>query len=330
MAKAKNLIDSIAKDAYEGKVLSRDGMLELLALDPDGEDALYLRSVANEMAHRVSGGRGYIWGAIGLDFVPCEMNCAFCSFSSKYSITTEPHVLSDEEILRKAHEYAEAGVDFLTLRSTEFFDVEKLAQLARMIRKEVPGDYVIYVNTGELDVEKATFLHDNGVYGAYHAYRVREGIDTPFNPQVRLDTLRSIAASPLMLASCLEPIGPEHTDEELADVMRIIATVGVNKTGVMSRSPVKGTVFEDVPLLEGTRLYQIVAILRLAVSAKVDIVSCYPLRDESFTSGANQISLETGAIPRDSQMSEGNWRKLRFEDAKGYLRRAGFTPACDK
>ena len=58
-----------------------------------------------------------------------------------------------------------------------------------------------------------------GFQGVYHAHRLREGTDTEIPSEDRLRTLAAIRDSALDLGYCVEPIGPEHSHEELVQEM---------------------------------------------------------------------------------------------------------------
>ena len=319
------LIEQCKADCLAGVAQSRETIIELLEVDPQSAEAQALRDAANELSHEISAGQGFMWGAIGLDFKPCGLDCAFCSFGTKWGIITEERVLTDEEVIAHATTFAKNNVDFITLRSTEFYSLDTIARQVKLIRDNVPGDYKIIVNVGEMDVERATQLHEAGVWAAYHVVRLREGTDTPFDPQVRINTVRSIAASPLELASCLEPIGTEHTNEELADHILIIAENRALISGVMARIPVPGTPLGDIELIGKERLSQVLAVMRLCTSRETAIMAYCPAEDIGFASGANMTSFELGANPRDTKFNEENWRCFTIDRARDALHAQGYA-----
>ena len=65
----------------------------------------------------------------------------------------------------------------------------------------------------------AVQLKEAGFDGAYHIVRLREGTDTQIPREKRIATLDAITKAGLDLYYCVEPIGPEHTYEELVDEM---------------------------------------------------------------------------------------------------------------
>ena len=66
----------------------------------------HLRETANAVAHELTGSFGYIWTAVGMDFVPCSMNCTFCSFGEKWHVIKESRHVTEEKILESVRRYA--------------------------------------------------------------------------------------------------------------------------------------------------------------------------------------------------------------------------------
>ena len=67
------------------------------------------------------------------------MNCDFCSLGEKWGLTTETREYDEEETVRQVREYAENGVRWIVLRTTEFYSKERLGEMIRTIRTRVPA-----------------------------------------------------------------------------------------------------------------------------------------------------------------------------------------------
>jgi biotin synthase len=318
-------IESAKKKCLDGEVLSRDEIVGLLDIPVGSDDDMALRKAAYETAVELSGGKGYIWCAVGMDFVPCEMNCSFCSFGAKWNVIREEHHVTDEEIKESIRRYVDGGAAYIVLRTTEFYDIDRLLSYIPQIRSEIPGDYVIVLNPGELTREETQKIYDNGVFGVYHALRIREGIDTPFDPLERLATMDNIQASPLHLISLTEPIGPEHSNAEIAEAflntVRHEASIG----GVMARFPVEGTPFENTRRLTDEEIAHITAALRLSGGNVIKDICVHPASEQALSSGANVMVVESGAIPRDSEYSKEDWENRDMARARQLIEGAGFT-----
>lgn len=323
----KELIDQATDECMRLAVQPREVILRLLELDPCSEEVAYLRECAARVAHFASKNRCGISGAIGVDMCSCDMNCKFCSFGTEWGLVKEEVRFSKEEVIQMAREYVEAGVTTLTLRSTEFYDLATLTGWLSEIREQVPGNYMINLNVGELTPAMAEAAYQAGATSAYHVVRMREGVDTPFDPKLRERTIRAIADSPLRWGTCIEPIGVEHTNEELADKILYDMSLHPYSMGVMFRVNVPGTPFEGMPAVSKERMLQILAVVRIAVGASIRCVSCHPALPESLYSGGNGFTVERGANPRDVEFNETAWRGFTVEEACKVIRGAGFEPA---
>ena len=323
-AEVKKLIDQATNESMRGAVQSRETIVKLLELDPQSEEVSYLKECAVKVARKATKGRGVLSGAIGVDLCSCDMNCKFCSFGTEWGLVHVEKKYTEDEIIELAKAYVNAGVTTLTLRSTEFYDMNVLAEWLKDIRAAAPGDYSINLNFGEMSPAMAEAAYQAGATNAYHVKRLREGVDTPFNPKVRERTMRAITDSPLRFGTCLEPIGIEHTNEELAD--KIVSDMSFRPYGygVMFRVNVPGTPFEGYEDISKERKLQILAVTRIAVGTQIRSMGMHPAMPESLYAGGNSFTLELGANPRDTEFNETEWRGFSAEEAKKILADAGF------
>ena len=321
---ARALIDKVEAEARKGAVQDEQVILELIRLDPASEEVAYLIERARAFALEITGGKARIAGAIGIDLAPCKMNCKFCSFGDEWGLVKEQSILTKEQVVDMARAYVEAGVSMVTLRTTEFYDLNVINDWVRAIREGVHGDYEVNLNVGELTPEMCNACYEAGASSAYHVLRMREGIDTPFDPEVRKRTIRAIVESPLKWNTCIEPIGREHTCEEIAERMAFACSLHPHSVGIMPRVPVPGTPLGDIPILDRERMRQLVAVLRLAAGSTVPYVTMHPDDALGLEAGTNGFSVERGAVPRDTRYSDGEWRGLTAVRAVEILREAGY------
>ena len=149
-------------------------------------------------------------------------------------------------------------------------------------------------------------------------------MDTPFNPAERIATMKNVSASGMTLVSLVEPLGCEHTDEEIADSFLNAAACGAKICGAMARFPVEGTPFGSSPMISGPRLAHVVAALRLSGGSAVRDICVHKATPEALESGANVMVVESGAIPRDSDFSEKDWAGVDMARAREMLAAAGY------
>lgn len=318
-------VHSAKEKALAGQPFDRETIISLLSIPENSRECDQLGDAAREVAEKVSGNRAYLWGAVGVDTTPCEMNCRYCSLGAQWGIMTKEHSLSENEIIDHVRSYADANVRWIVLRTTQFYEAAALQGLIERIRAAVPGDYEIGLNTGELNVDEATRISNAGATFAYHSLRLGEGRDTSFNPQDRINTLHSISRSPLDLVYLIEPVGEEHTNEELADIMMSVLDCHTNVSGAMARIPVPGTPLGNIPQISERRLAKITAVSRLAFNYAVPDICVHPYSDLAFSWGANVTVIERGVIPRDSKCSEKYWNDFGTSDAISAFERNGYT-----
>lgn len=320
-----NLISYVEKQAMNGITLSREEIVSLLEIPLGSKEDIQLRKTAHKVALYKTRGRAYIWSAVGADYAPCSMNCKFCSFGEKWGIIKSQVHYTKEQIIKRAKEFVDNGARFIVFRTTEFYSIPVLIELAKEMRQKVPGTYEIVFNTGEFDMTTANLIVEAGVNGIYHACRLREGIDTPFDPWTRENTMDNVYGSGLKLTSLVEPIGIEHTNEEIADNFLQIVKHGAVISGAMARIPVPGTPFGNTDRISDERLAQIIAVLRLAGGNVVKDICVHPATPEAIQSGANVMVVETGAIPRDGNCEEDNWHGVDMDKARMLLESAGYA-----
>ena len=204
------------------------------------------------------------------------MNCGFCAFGEKWGLIAEPHEWDDEAVIKAARAFVDEGASWVTLRTTEFYGLNRLCALAKKVRGAVPGDYGLVVNTGEFGPVEAQAMPASGIDVVYHSLRLGEGRATCFRPEDRKATLAAVRDSDLKLAHLVEPVGPEHTDEEIADVLMEALSNGAALSGAMARINVKGTPFESHAPPPDRRLAQIVAITRICGGVNVPDICVHP------------------------------------------------------
>lgn len=318
-------IDNLEAKVLRGAQGSREDVLRLLALTPDSDDVQYLGQAARRVAAVAAHNTGRVWSAIGLDCRPCPKNCTFCSFGAKWGLVREEKELSAGEVIAIARRLVREGVAWVTLRTTEYYGFDRVCKMARQIRDAVPGDYGLVVNTGQMGEEEVAAMQAAGIGVVYHSLRLGEGKCTCFSPQERLVTLRAVAASPLRLAHLVEPVGPEHTDEELAHVFMTALENGASLSGVMARVNVPGTPGASSAELPEARLAQIAAITRLCGGLRVPDICVHPVSRQAVAWGANVVVVEEGAVPRNETFCADVWRGFDVPQAQALFREAGYA-----
>ena len=145
------LLEKVRRRTLEGKLPARDDILTMLAWKADSPQAVLLGKTARHMARLLAGNRGKVWAAIGVDCVPCPMDCAFCAFGQSRGIVRRARRWRGEEVVRAAAAFAAAGASWVVLRTTEAYGLEALCGLAARVRNVLPSSCCLVANTRQLD-----------------------------------------------------------------------------------------------------------------------------------------------------------------------------------
>lgn len=291
----------ILKNA-ETKEITREEAVRLLEIDNRSDEFYELIKVANRMTRKEYGNKSYVFSQIGLNAEPCTMNCKFCSMAkSNYVMDGEfRKTMADIEDLKKtARDVIQAGTHDLFLMTTADYPVDEFVKIGAALRAEMPDKVRLVANIGDFDSDTAEKLKSAGFTGVYHIRRLGEGKDTDIDPDRRIQTLDTIKASGLELYYCVEPIGPEHTYDELVDEMMRAREYGVEAMAVMRRTPVPGTPLADKGMITAAELTKIEAVTRI-VTKPSRSMNTHEVTPMTLIAGVNQLYAEIGANPRDN------------------------------
>ncbi|MCL2774963.1 MAG: radical SAM protein [Oscillospiraceae bacterium] len=279
--------------------LSKEDAVELLNINNTSDDFYMLLSKANELSRKMYNNRAYIFAQIGINSAPCSGNCKFCSLA-KDTFSVESQFEKDAaQIVSEAQTIAKENIEALFLMTTADFDKEKFISIAKAVKEILPGRIQLIANIGDFDLSYAERLRTVGFSGAYHIVRLREGIDTNIPKENRIATIEAIKAAGLELYYCVEPIGREHTYEEIADEMIRAREYEVDVMAVMGRVNVSGTIFENSGVLSELELTKIAAVTRIVTNPKKSMNVHEPTK-MPLLAGVNQLYAEYGVNPRDT------------------------------
>ena len=305
-------LERILSAAMDGRGPGKEDSVYLLNMPSDSLEAAVLVAVADTISRRRFGNEAMLLGQIGVETAPCPGGCKFCAFGEGHT-SFERTRLSTEEILRRAHAFADPGDLYaLFLMTMHEFDFAGLLATIGAVRAEIPSHTQIVVNVGDFDVAQARELRAAGANGAYHVCRLREGDDTRLNPEERQRTFRSIREAGLDFYYCCEPIGPEHSAEELVTQMFLGIEHGCFQHAAMRRVFVPGAPLSPRGQITERRLAQAVAVVALATLAcpETQNIAVHEPNLLGLAAGANVVYAETGANPRDTEADTSTHRGL--------------------
>jgi biotin synthase len=317
----------ILSSALEEKAPSKEDALYLLGLPEVSLQAAALRGVADHLCRSRFKNQAIILGQIGVETSPCPGGCKFCVFGEGHALFDRSS-LTAEEVLCRAEAFTSDGSLFaLFLMTMHDYVGDKLLNLIDTVRRATPSRVQIVVNIGDFDAGFARSLREVGVSGAYHVLRMREGTDTALDPEKRKATIRTIKDAGIDWYYCCEPIGPEHTNEELVEQMWLGVDYGCFQHAAMRRVYQTAIPLHVNGQITELRLAQITAVVQLVSMAGSDTrsVAVHEPNLIGLTSGANAIYAETGANPRDVSKDTSGARGLDLAGGTKMLYEAGFS-----
>lgn len=305
-------------------ILEKEEIIYLLNLDTYSEEINKIFLYSNKLSRKTFQNKGALFAQVGLDNSPCSKNCNFCFFGAKHKLLTEIKKLSLDEIKEKVTEFLDEGIKEIFLMTTADYSFEEYLEIAKEIKKMLPTGTKFVSNTGDLDVEQIAKLEEVGFTGAYHICRLGEGKDTDIEVERRCKTLEGIKNSSLELYYCIEPIGPEHTPEQIADEILRGLEYDTAVMAVMRRIPVQGTPLENSGKISEYELSKICAIVRAVYGNTIRAMGVHEPSLLSLITGANQIYAEKGCNPRDVKNNTEEGRGFSVQKAKIFLKEANW------
>jgi len=304
--------------------INREEALFLLRLALGSKETYAVMETSNRLSREQFKGKGENHFHIGLNVEPCPYNCLFCSLTTKAGIFTEKVEFGEEDILRWARQGERQSADALNLMTTGTFSFERLLEIGRMLKKEVSVPLV--ANTRDISHREGEKLLDAGYVGAYHAVRLGEGRDTPFKRDKRIGTIRTLNDVGLLWMNCVEPVGPEHSLEEVVELMFLAREYGAAYSGVMRRINFPGSPMEKSGMISEREMARMVAVSRLVMGDVPRAHCTHEPNTICLVAGANLLFPEVGSSPRDGTADTGKGRGRSLAACREMFGETGWNP----
>jgi biotin synthase len=314
----KNVIDK----ALSGDILNNEEITLLFEIPLFTYDSALIQSAAHGMCEEASNGPAEVHAQIGLDNARCPRNCLFCSFAACNGVFTENVELTVEEVVNRACNFESDGANAIYLMATSRYQFEKFIEVAQEVRKSLEPDTVLVANIDDFSEKQAVKLKDAGFSAIYHAVRMGEGRDTNIPPEKRLSTINNAKKAGLLIGTCVEPIGPEHSIDELVEKTLITRDIKPVFSGAMRRIPIPGTELSKHGIVSEARMAHIIAVVRLAIGCNIPGNCTHEPNVIGVTAGANLIWAETGSNPRDTEMETEGKRGLSVQQCRQIFKEA--------
>ena len=305
--------EELIKKSRLGDVLSKKELVYLLGLAPDSAETYMVMAEATRLSKELSDGKAEVHAQFAINLAPCPCDCLFCSFAKINGVFSEATELAPEHAVAYARQFEIDGANAVFMMSTAKYPFERFIEISQEVRKNLRPETTFIANVGDQTLKDAVKLKDAGFSGVYHAVRLREGKDTTLSVEKRKQSIRNFKEAGLEIGTCVEPVGPEHTNEELAEMIEVTASFDPSYSGAARRIPIPGTAIAKRGVINELRMAQVVAVTRLGMPRSVMGNCTHEPCTLGAISGANLFWAEVGANPRDieEKTEEGRGETVR-------------------
>jgi len=318
-------IADILKKASDRVPIDREEAVTLMKVRLHTKACYAIMEAANRMSRSEFGEKGENHFHIGLNVEPCPMDCLFCSLTRKAGIFKEKIEFSMAQVIAWAKQAEQQGADALNLMTTGTYPLNRLLEVGRLLQSETRVPLV--ANTRDINHREGQALLDAGFVGAYHAVRLGEGRDTPLNRQKRIRTIQVFREVGLQWMNCVEPVGPEHSADEIVDLMLLARNNGATYSGIMRRINFPGSPMERFGMISELEMARLVAVSRLVMGAVPKAHCTHEPHTVSLMAGANLFFPEVGSNPRDGETDTGKGRGTGIAHCRQMQREMAWDPS---
>ena len=304
-------IEDLMKKSRDGEVLKGQDLIDLLSYPPDSPESYQIMARANALSKQVSHGKAEVHGQFAINLGICNCDCLFCSFAKINKVFHNPTELSPEQAVAHALAFEKNGANALFIMSTAHYPFDRFLEVGQEVKRNLSPQTTLIANVGDQSPKNAQKLKEAGFSGVYHALRLREGKDTGLSPEKRKLSITHFKEAGLGVGTCVEPVGPEHSNEELAEMIEFTASFEPAYSGAARRIPIPGTAMAKRGAISELRMAQVAAVTRLGMPPSVTGNCTHEPCTLGAIAGANLFWAEAGANPRDV---EAETEKGRGED----------------
>jgi biotin synthase len=289
----------LIKKSRSGDVLSKNELVYLLGLAPDSAEMYMVMAESTRLSKELSDGKAEVHAQFAINLAPCSCNCLFCSFAKVNGVFTKATELTPEQAVTYARQFESDGANAVFIMSTARYPFERFIEISEEVRKSLKPETTLIANIGDQSLKNSARLKTAGFSGVYHAVRLREGQDTTLSVKERKQSIRNFMEAGLEVGTCVEPVGPEHSNEELTEMIEFTASFNPSYSGAARRIAIPGTVMAKRGVISELRMAQILAVTRLGMPRSVMGNCTHEPCALGAIAGANLFWAEVGANPRD-------------------------------
>ena len=315
------MVQRIIDKAMADGPLTTDEIARLFEAPLFSDDSGRIIAAGRRKAQQATRDLAEVHAQVGVNVAPCPKDCRFCSFAARNGVFDQAVELSPEAAAERAVRAEADGANAIYLMITANYPFAKLLELAAEVRDALRPETPLIANVPDFSAREAQQLRDVGFVGVYHAVRLGEGRDTKIPFERRLETMGNAREAGLLLGTCLEPVGPEHSTDELVEKTLITREARPVYSGSARRIPIPGTEMARMGIVSKARMAHIVAVVRLVLPMATPGNCTHEPDIYGSAAGASLLWAEAGANPRDTDaetegkhgMNTAACRKLHAE-----------------
>jgi biotin synthase len=318
-------IHDILLKSRDKEPLFRKELIYLLGLPADAPETYLVMAEANRISKELTGNKAEVHAQLALNLAPCSANCKFCSFARVNKVFKKETRLTVEQAVAYARQFEKDGANAVYIMTTAKYPFGLFLDISREIRNNLKPETILIANVGDQSIANARRMKETGFAGVYHALRLREGVDSDLLPANRKQSIRNFYEAGLLVGTCVEPVGPEHTNAELAEMILYTASLKPAYSGAARRIPIPGTELFRRGNITELRMAQIVAVTRLAMPRSVMGNCTHEPCTLGGLAGANLFWAEVGANPRDIREKTEEGRGQTVDDCRTIFAECGWN-----
>ena len=318
-------INDILQKSRDAEPFDKNELIEMLSLPPDSTESYLLMAEANRISKELTENKAEVHAQFSLNLAPCPSNCSFCSFAIKNGIFEQETEISPEEAVAFAKQFEQDEANAIYMMTTANYPFSKFIEVSQEIKKHLRDETTLIANVGDQSLENAKKLKQAGHTGVYHALRLREGTDSILLPENRKKSIRNFQEAGLKVGTCVEPIGPEHTNEEIAELILFTGSFNPSYSGAARRIAIPGTEMASIGMISELRMAQVVAITRIGLPRTVLGNCTHEPCTLGGIAGANLFWAEVGANPRDTNERTEEGRGETVESSRNIFHECGWN-----
>ena len=315
-----NALEKITEKVLLNKEITKAEAMELI-----NEDLNQLTTAANQIREHFCGNGFDICTIINAKSGKCSENCKYCAQSASYETKVEQYpLLTKEEITEQAKYNDERGVlRFSLVTSGKRLSDEEIMKACEAIRKlKQETEIAVCVSMGLLEEKQFRLLKEAGATRVHNNLEASESyfanVCTTHTFADKVEAIK--AAKRAGLSVCSGGImGLGETMEDRIDLAFSLKKLDICSVPVNMLNPIKGTPYEENPILTNEEMCRIIAIFRFILpKASIRLAGGRGLLADKgrscFLSGAN------AAISGDMLTTSG----ISIEPDKKMLKELGY------